>query len=182
VPDTDAGSLNAPAGYKALVACVGNSLVGDDAVGCAVYDRLARRPPAGVRLTYLASSGISLLEYLSGEPLLVVVDAVQFGAAPGVVHVLPLETLPAARGPAVSAHGIGLREALEVGNLLYPGQMPRQAVLVGIEGRCFDAIGAQMTPAVARAVPRAARAVLRIIAFGGRQGVIAHEEDPYRSN
>jgi hydrogenase maturation protease len=182
VPDTDAGALNSPPRGRALVACVGNALIGDDAAGCAVYDRLARRPPDGVRLAYLATSGISLLEHLSGEPLLVVVDAVQFGAAPGAVHVLALETLPAAHGPAVSAHGIGLREALEVGNLLYPGQMPRQAVLVGIEGRCFDAIGAQMTPAVARAVPRAARAVLRIIAFGDRQEVAAHEHDPYPSN
>jgi hydrogenase maturation protease len=145
---------------------VGTALVGDDAAGSAVYDRMVRRPVRGVRLVYMGCGGISLLEHLGGEPLLVVVDAVQFGAAPGTVHVLPLAMLPPAGGPAVSAHGIGLREALEVGSLLYPGQMPRQAVLVGIEGRCFDALGARMTQAVARAVPRAARAVLRIIASG----------------
>src|SRR5574340_471627 len=163
MPDLHSGALN-PSRGRALVACVGNSLAGDDAAGAAVYDRLARRPAPGVRLAYMGLGGISLLEHLGGEPLLVVVDAVQFGAAPGSVHVLPLAKVPAADGPAVSAHGIGLREALEVGSLLYPGEMPHEAVLVGIEGRCFDALGARMTQAIARAVPRAARAVLRIIA------------------
>lgn len=151
----------------ALVACVGNALVGDDAVGSAVYNRMVRRPLRGVRLINMGCGGISLLEQLDGEPLLVVVDAVQFGAAPGTIHMLPLGMFPPAGGPAVSAHGIGLREALEVGGILSPGQMPRQAVLVGIEGRCFDALGARMSRAVARAVPRAESTVRRIVASGG---------------
>ncbi len=162
MPHAGLRSLNA----RALVACVGNTLAGDDAAGAAVYERLSRRPPPEARLVYMGLAGIALLEHLAGEPLLIVVDAVQLGAAPGSVHVLSEAQLPEA-GAAVSAHGIGLREALEAGRLLYPGAMPGRAVLVGIEGRRFDALGVRMSQAVARAVPRAARAVLRILKSGG---------------
>ena len=105
---------------KALIVCVGNSLVGDDAAGCAVYESLARESlPDGVRLHLLGVAGISLLEILAGENILIVVDAVQFGAKPGTVHILDWSELPQARGLAVSAHGIGLREAIDLVNFAF---------------------------------------------------------------
>ena len=161
----------------ALVACIGNGLVADDAVGWAVYQRLSRRKlPPDTRLELLACGGMALLERMAGERLLVVVDAVQMGAPCGTVHVLDWDRLPAA-GQAVSAHGIGVREAVEMGRIILPGSVPREVVLIGIEGRCFDAVGEAMTPAVAAAVPRAARAVLRAVAAPHAAGKVqfAHE-------
>jgi hydrogenase maturation protease len=149
---------------RALVVCVGNALVGDDAVGCAVHDRLAAAPlPPGVRLELLGLGGLRLLDLLEGEDRLVVVDAVQLGDPPGMVHLLSWDALP----PPVTAttsHGVGLREAIEVGRRLLPGQMPAQAFLVGVEGRVFDAVGEPMTPPVAAAVERAARLALEVAA------------------
>jgi len=145
---------------RALVACVGNSLVGDDAAGHAVYDSLVRDPlPEGVRVCLLGTGGLSLLEMLAGESILIVVDAVQFGAEPGAVHVLDWNELPPAHTRAVSAHGIGLREAIELGKILNPATFPRKVILVGIEGASFDTFGAALTPEVARAVEDGARAV-----------------------
>ncbi len=145
------------AAEKALVVCVGNSLVGDDAAGCAVYERLAREPlPGGARLLLLGVGGVSLLECLQGEKVLIVVDAVQLGGSPGTIHILDWDELPQ-RGPAAaSAHAIGLREAIALGRLLSPEAMPRKVLLVGIEGASFDTVGAAMTPDVIASVEKSA--------------------------
>jgi len=144
---------------RVLVACVGNSLVGDDAAGCAVHERLAARPlPRGVRLELLGVGGLRLLDELRGEDVLIAADAVQLGAPAGTVHVLAWEELPAA-GAAVTSHGVGLRETIEVGRLLFPEAMPGRAFLVGVEGRVFDQVGASLSPEVAAAIEPAAAAV-----------------------
>lgn len=143
------------------MACIGNELVADDAVGYALYRLLQAEPlPATVRVEFCGVGGIALLDLLTGqEDLLVVVDAVQFGDQPGTVHCLNWEQLPALGGSAISAHGIGLKEAVSIGRTLYPERMPRQVLLVGVEGCCFDQLGGEMTPEVAAALPRALAAV-----------------------
>jgi len=147
---------------KALVVCVGNSLVGDDAAGCAVYELLSREPlPDGARLQLLGVGGISLLECLEGESIMIVVDAVQLGADPGTIHIFDWDELPQAGAGAVSAHGVGLREAIALGRILSPEAMPQKVLLIGIEGASFDTIGAAMTPAVASAVEKCADEVRR---------------------
>ncbi len=150
---------------KALVASVGNSLVGDDAAGCAVHELLSRKSlPEGTRLTLLGIDGLTLLENLAGEDVLIVVDAVQLGAAPGTIHVLDWDELPQAEVGAVSAHGIGLREAIALGRILSPDVMPRKVLLIGIEGISFETIGAGMTPEVAAAIEAGAQEVCRQLA------------------
>lgn len=145
-----------------MVVCIGNELVADDAVGYAVFTRLADNPlPAGVRLEYCGVGGVALLELLHGsEKVMIVVDAVQFGADVGTVHVFNWDKLPAlGDGNAVSAHGIGLKDTIAIGQALYPERMPERILLVGIEGRCFDLLGGPMTPEVATAVQSAAETV-----------------------
>lgn len=147
-----------------IIACVGNSLAGDDAAGSAVYDALALRPlPPGTRLRLLGLGGIALLDDLQGDACLIVVDAVQLGAAPGTVHVLPWDAIPEAGGAAVSLHGLGIRETITIGRTLYPEIMPQRIVLVGIEGQCFNQLGAEMTPTVAEAIDGAVVQVMNLI-------------------
>lgn len=148
----------------ALIVCIGNDLVADDGAGRAVYAGLAAVPlAADTRLVSLGLGGIDLLEVIAGEDLLVVVDAVQLGAAPGFVHVLDWEAIPALGPQPVSGHGIGIREAIEVGRRLCPEKIPRHIYLIGIEGKCFDQLGQSMSPEVASAVPRAVDQVLRLL-------------------
>lgn len=149
---------------RALVVCIGNELVADDAVGYAVYTALSEvGVPDKVRLEYCAVGGVAMLELLSGQDqLLIVVDAVQFGAPHGTVHLWSWDQLPAAGdGSAVSAHGIGLKDTIAIGQTLYPERMPPRILLVGVEGRCFDQLGAAMTPEVAAAVPLAVAAICK---------------------
>ena len=89
-----------------------------------------------------------------------IVDAVSFGASPGSVHLLDWKDIPRAAGAAVSVHGIGIRETIDIGNMLTPDTMPSKIVLIGIEGRCFDQMGIEMTPAVVMAVDSAVREVI----------------------
>jgi len=149
---------------KTLIVCLGNPLAADDGAGCAVYTALtSAHLPTRVRLSFIGLGGIDLLEELDGEDRLVVVDAVQLGALPGTVHVLNWEQLPTQHLRPVSGHGIGIREAIEVGRKLYPEKIPREIFLVGVEGECFDQLTDTLTPAVAEAIATAVQAVLLLL-------------------
>lgn len=148
---------------NSLVICIGNDLVADDGVGHVVYGELRRRDlPEGTRLKLLGLGGMALIGEFSGEELLVVVDAVQFGVAPGTVHLLGWDDLPKG-GSHVSCHGIGIREAIEVSRKLYPESSPKSVCLVGIEGQCFDQLGEGLTPEVAAGIPTAVDSILEIL-------------------
>jgi len=147
----------------ALVACIGNDLVADDGVGHVVYDELCGKPlPPGVRLILLGLGGMNLLHEFDGEDLLIVVDAVQFGAVAGTIHELKWSDLPASDSH-VSCHGIGIREAVEVSRRLFPEKAPKEVFLVGIEGQCFDQLGEGLTPEVSANVGKASAAVLSLL-------------------
>ena len=149
---------------SALVVCIGNTLVADDAFGCAVYDALtARHLPDDVRLVQLGLGGIRLLDIVAGEPILVVVDAVRMGVPPGTLHLLDWRDLKATQGDPVVSHDIGLGDAIQIGYQLLPDKMPRRIHLVGAEGACFDQLGAPLTPAVAAAIPAAVKAVCELL-------------------
>lgn len=149
-------NLHPVTGSRALVVCIGNELVADDAVGHAIFNRLVdAKLPEQIRIAYCGVGGIALLELLNGQDqLMIVVDAVQLGAAPGTVHAWSWSELPDIHdGNAISAHGIGLKDAMAIGQALYPERMPERVLLVGIEGRDFETLGAPLTPAVAASVP-----------------------------
>lgn len=148
----------------ALIVCIGNELVADDGVGWVVYEQLrASGLSENVRLVFLGLGGIDLLEEIDGEGLLVVVDGVQLGDAPGTIHQLGWEELPGTSPRPVSGHGIGIREAISVGRKLYPERVPKEIFLIGIEGKCFNQLGMGLTDEVARAVPKAVATVLSLV-------------------
>ena len=133
---------------RTIIICIGNELIADDAAGYEVYARLA---PIPARLEYCGVGGIDILPLFQGETDLVLVDAVQLGAPPGTVHVLPWELLPQC-GAEISAHGLGLRETIEIGRILFPEQVPARVTLVGIEGCCFNLTREYMTWEVSQAI------------------------------
>lgn len=152
---------------RALVICIGNDLVGDDGVGHAIYYALKKKSlPSGTRLKLLGLGGMNLLDEIEGEKLLVVVDAVQFGDPPGTVHTLNWNQIPRLEPRAVSGHGIGVREAIEVSRCLYPEKTPHHIYLVGVEGRTFDQLGSGLSREVADAVGKATTEVLRLLGIG----------------
>jgi len=74
-----------------------------------------------------------------------------------------LDDIPRSSANAISAHGIGLRETMEIGTALYPERMPERIALVGVEGRCFDLPRAHMSVEVADAADAAVEKVLCLL-------------------
>ena len=149
--------------HRVLLVCIGNPLVGDDAVACHIHDRLNGLNLDGVRLVNLETSGIRLLDVLEGEPLLIVVDAMNTSAPPGTVHLLNWSELPNPTGAPLTSHDIGIREAIEICRRIQPEKSPQAVFLVGVEGRVFDQF-CGMSTEVEAAIPNAIEQIRRLIA------------------
>ncbi len=87
---------------RVLVAGVGNVLRGDDGFGIVVVQQLSQRPdlPPTVNVVEVGIGGISLVqELLDGYDVLVIVDAVDRGGAPGTIYLLEPEVPDLAQWP-----------------------------------------------------------------------------------
>ena len=94
---------------RVLVAGIGNVFLGDDGFGVAVAARLAREPlPEGTRVTDFGIRGVHLaFELLDPPDLLVLVDAMARGDAPGTLYLVDPEVEDLSGGaPAPDAHAM----------------------------------------------------------------------------
>lgn len=91
---------------------------GDDRLGLEAAARLASAPPPGCEVVAADRPGVALLELFTDAGAIVLIDAVRSGAAPGTVHDLTLEAVPAAGLDLVSSHGLGVGETLALARAL----------------------------------------------------------------
>jgi hydrogenase maturation protease len=138
----------------ATVIGVGSVLMGDDGVGVHVAALLgaasAREQPAlpaNTRLVDGGTLGLDLLGIVREAGVLVLVDAVDRGLAPGSVCVL--------RGPELDSPG-PIGELLDTARLL--GWLPERVSMIGIQVGSTEH-GPALTDPVAAALPRAAEMV-----------------------
>jgi hydrogenase maturation protease len=126
---------------------VGNRERGDDGIGPWVAEQIAAGSWDGVRTVTLDSAdGTMLLSAWDGAERVYVVDAVKSNLPPGTIVRLTAEQLMRSEGMrTLSTHGIGLREALEIGHAL--GMCPGRLAIYGIAGQKF-APGDEITPLV----------------------------------
>lgn len=148
---------------RILVAGIGNVFRGDDGVGVEIARRLAGRHP-GVRVEDFGIRGFDLaLALLETWELVVLVDAVRRGGAPGTVYLLEAETGPA--GPAsFDAHGMDPAQVLR--NVRAMGGTPGRVLVVGVEPQDFgDPETGRMglSPAVEAAVAEAVALVASLL-------------------
>ena len=85
----------------------------------------------------MGSAGLALLDHLRGQELMCLVDACLLGGPPGRVHVseLSFDGIP---DPVGSLHQIGPLETLTIAARLYPEDMPKRVVLIGVETEGMD--------------------------------------------
>lgn len=162
-------------GAPVLVVGVGNRSRGDDGAGLDAAVRLGAAAGVPVALLDAIGDGTALLDVWRGAGTVIVLDAMRSGAAPGTVRLLDAGVgagtdhrpaavaamLGAGRALGGSTHGLGVAEAVALGDTL--GRLPRRLIIIGIEGTCFDA-GADLSPAVERAVGEAVRLGLEEVA------------------
>jgi hydrogenase maturation protease len=140
---------------RILVAGVGNVLRADDGFGPAVAARLTDLP-AEVDVVETGIGGIALLqEILVGCDGLIVIDAVDRGAAPGTVFVIEPEVEQPAHVPDV--HLANPRRVLMMAKAM--GALPERVLIVGCQPAEVDEFGEQLSEEVERAAAVAADAV-----------------------
>ena len=160
-PDTVIAEKRAPI----LVLGLGNMLLTDDGVGPALLNQLgdpSERWSDQVEFVDGGTQGLALLGQLSGRRGLIIVDALQCGAAPGTVHRL---TLPELReispGRATSGHESNAGELLSAAQLL--DELPDRLFIVGVEPEKI-ATGIGLSGSVQRALSSASDQISCLLA------------------
>ena len=146
---------------RILVAGVGNVLRRDDGFGPAVVARLDGLPP-GTRVVETGIGGVALLQELLAEPLdgLVVVDAIDRGAAPGTLFVIAPDVGEAEH--VADVHLANPDRVLSMARAM--GVLPPRVAIVGCQPDDAEEIGETLTPRVARAVDGGVRLVRETVA------------------
>jgi len=149
---------------RAVVIGIGNPLRGDDGAGPAVVTALAGGLPPAVAALACDGAPDRILAAFEGAAAAWLVDAAEAGTAgpPGTLARFDVAGAPLpALGTRASTHQMPLAETIELARAL--GALPPTCIVHAIAGAAF-AHGGALSPDVATAVPRAARAIAAEIA------------------
>ena len=155
---------------KILVAGVGNVLRGDDGFGVAVAQTIAENDFSDdIDIFEAGIAGIAFVqELMNGYDALIIADAVERNAAPGTIFVFKPEISDSDDPTSAEFHRtladahytepskvFVLARALEV--------MPPKVFVVGCQHEGYDELGAELSPAVTRAVPIAIERIKSLV-------------------
>ncbi len=151
-----------PLPQPVLVLGVGNELFTDEGLGCVAAREIEQLQLEGVDVRDGSTLGIALLPELAGRSAVLILDAItREDALPGELVVLHGEQVPANRQLTVSAHQIGVSQALAAAELA--GCRPARLAAVGMVPVDLTT-GWGLSPAVATQLPEMvsrAREILR---------------------
>ncbi len=118
---------------RIVVLGVGNILLSDEGIGVRVAESLQRdfALPSEVVVIDGGTTGMEMLEDLSGTDHLIMVDAVRSGRAPGSIVKLTDEQVPVFFRTKLSPHQIGLSDVLATLELI--GEQPGSITVIGVE-------------------------------------------------
>lgn len=141
---------------KPLVIGIGNRDRGDDAVGPVLVDQL-QRAGAALDTAYCAGDITRLLDLWHAREHVVLVDMLVTADQPaGTVCSFDVRQDPLPYSVAYSSHAMNLSQCVELARTL--DQLPPRVALIGIVG-AQTTPGAQLTPAVRKAVDSACLAL-----------------------
>lgn len=161
-----------------LVAGVGNVLRGDDGVGVQALQVLQSRIGARTNLRFYESgiAGVGLVQQLmDGYDALIILDAVDRNAEPGTIFVIEPTVEQGAGSATIDLHLADPRGALRMADAL--GVRPRRVWIIGCQIKECDELGAELSPAVAKALPevvRRAHALVDTLLSQTRQDYVRH--------
>ncbi len=146
---------------KIIVCGIGNLLLRDEGVGIHVINELQKLSlPKNVEVRDCATRGMDALDELEGTDKAIIVDAVKLGDKPGTVYRFTLDELERDDRTLrmMSFHDLDLLTAIKIGRSTY--DLPEDVVIIGIEPERANEYSMELTPEVAKAVPKAVQAVL----------------------
>jgi hydrogenase maturation protease len=163
--------------HHTVVIGLGNPLMGDDGLGLAALERLRAtwELPADVELVDGGTWGLNLLPVIEDATHVLLLDAIDTGAAPGSDVLLLRDQLPRFLAAKISPHQVDLRDVLAVAELR--GTLPEHTVAIGLQParvELSDALSAVLSARLDELV----QAVVRILAAWGHEcrprGAVAH--------
>jgi hydrogenase maturation protease len=103
---------------------------------------------------------LSLLERIKGYQRLIIADAILTdNTEAGKIHRLTLKDL-AKTNDSITPHEAALRTTLEIGNSLFPGEMPHDVVVFAVQTHDVDHVTGKMSRAVKAAVPEVVKMIM----------------------
>jgi hydrogenase maturation protease len=161
---------------KVLIACVGNIFLGDDGFGVEVALSLSKRQlPQGVSVKDYGIRGFDLA-YALLDPwdLVIMVDAMAHGEAPGTLYVIePGLNAPASADTALNPHGMDPVRVLSLAASM--GTISAQVLVVGCEPQDFgDELEGRMglSAPVQAIVEEVCNTILNLVAIRQANGVL----------
>jgi hydrogenase maturation protease len=147
---------------RILVAGIGNIFLGDDGFGVAMAQRLAGALPAEVAVLDVGVRSLHLAYALLDEQpeLLLVMDAVGRGDAPGTLTLIDPADLAAAKPEIPDGHGVSLGTVTAALRAL--GGTPPATLLIGCEPESLEE-GMGLSTTVERALSRAELMVRSVV-------------------
>lgn len=148
---------------KTLVLGIGSPIISDDAVGLRVANEIASMDIEGVEVQEHSTSGLDLIEIMFDYDRAIIVDSIVTGERePGSTMVLRPEDFAEAveiTGP----HEVNMATAIEWGNRLEPGRMPKEIYFVAVEVVDVQTLSEEITPRVQEALPDIVDTVVGLI-------------------
>jgi hydrogenase maturation protease len=179
-PDASSSACNAPgdsAPVKAaareerniVVLGIGNVLWADEGFGVRCVEALQARYTFAphVQLVDGGTQGLYLIPQVHGANRLIILDAVDYGLAPGTLKLVEDEEVPRFLGAKkMSLHQTGFQEVLALAQLT--GSYPERVLLIGCQPEELEDYGGSLRPTVKAALDQAvAMAVQRLAEWGG---------------
>ena len=151
-------------GPRVLVLGIGNILWGDEGFGVRAVEAFHARFEVPERVTVLdgGTQGLYLVNFVEQADRLLVFDAIDYGLAPGTLHVVRDDAVPKFTGAKkMSLHQTGFQEVLSAADLL--GRYPAELALVGCQPLDLEHWGGPLTDPVRAAIEPAVTAAVAIL-------------------
>jgi len=149
------------AGSQVLILGIGNVLWADEGFGVRVVEALRQRYqwPDNVTVMDGGTQGLNLLQYVQAASVLVVVDAIDYGLAPGTIKTVRDGDVPSCLGAKkMSLHQTGFQEVLVTAEML--GDAPEHILLVGVQPEELEDYGGSLRPLIKAQIAPAIELVL----------------------
>jgi len=144
-----------------LVLGIGNVLWADEGFGVRAVECLNQRYvlPDNVVVMDGGTQGVYLLPHVQSCSALIILDAVDYGLAPGTLKLVEDDHVPTFMGAKkISLHQAGFQEVLAAARML--GWEPKRILLVGVQPAIIEDYGGSLTPETEARIDDALAAVL----------------------
>jgi len=147
---------------RTLVLGIGNPILGDDGIGFHIAQELAKEiKDENIDVKDTSVNGLNLLELIVGYDKLIVIDAIMTeDEKVGEIYRLKPRNSSETAWSTISLHHLNLATTIEIGERLFPKEMPGEVIIFAIGAQEVTEVTGEMTARVKEAIPRVINLVL----------------------